>query len=222
MRVTWNRGIPASADTRQRMSEADKGRVPWNKGIKGQVPWNKGIPATAEARTINRMVHIGQPAWNKGIPASEEQKRKISVANIGHTISFETRMKISAANIGLKASLETCAKISAAKKGRFTHFQSPETRAKISAGSWKGGPIVSTARATAKRRGLGYVYLNPAFAGCEGHHVDNEQVINMPEPLHRSFYHRQSDGRGMAKINAIAYNFLFKQEVEAALVGVNP
>ena len=70
---------------------------------------------------------------------------------------------------------------------------------------------------SAKHRLLGYVPLNAPFVGCEGHHVDNEQVINMPKALHRSVYHRQSDGRGMAQINAIAYNFLFKQEVEAAL-----
>jgi hypothetical protein len=60
--------------------------------------------------------------------------------------------------------------------------------------------------------------LNPWFPDCEGHHVDNEQVIHMPKTLHKSIFHRQSDGRGMAQINAVAYNFLFKQEVEAAIL----
>jgi hypothetical protein len=49
--------------------------------------------------------------------------------------------------------------------------------------------------------------------------VDNEQVINMPKPLHRSVYHNQRTGKGMAQMNAIAYNFLFKQEAIADMVG---
>ena len=67
------------------------------------------------------------------------------------------------------------------------------------------------------RRGLGYVHLNVPFVGCEGHHVDSEQVINMPKSLHQSIRHCLRTGKGMAQINAIAYNFLFKQEVETAL-----
>lgn len=72
-------------------------------------------------------------------------------------------------------------------------------------------------RYDAKRRLLGCVSLNIPFVGCEGHHVDNDRVINVPKALHRSIYHRQDTGQGMAQMNAIAYNFLFKQEVEAAL-----
>ncbi len=75
-------------------------------------------------------------------------------------------------------------------------------------------------RHTHKRRNLGFVLLNAPFAGSEGHHVDPEQVINMPKALHRSIYHRQDTGQGMAKINAIAYNFLFKQEVETAMMRI--
>jgi len=97
------------------------------------------------------------------------------------------------------------------------HLVSPETRAKTSASNWKGGKRVSAAKRNAKRRTLGFVLLNPPFPGCEGHHVDNEQVINMPHKLHRSIYHNQQTGQGMAKINAVAYNYLFKQEVEAAM-----
>jgi len=115
---------------------------------------------------------------------------------------------------GRPQSPESRAKLSAASTGKT---QSPETRAKISATLWKGGRETTSRRETAKRRSFGFVPLNAVFPGCEGHHVNNEQVINMPKVLHRSIYHRQSDGRGMAKINAIAYNYLFKQEVEAAI-----
>jgi hypothetical protein len=72
-------------------------------------------------------------------------------------------------------------------------------------------------KSQAKRRVLGFVPLNKPFVGCEGHHVDNELVINIPKALHRSIFHRQTDGRGMTKINAVAYNFLFKQEIEGVL-----
>ena len=38
------KGRPKSEEARKHMSEAQKGRIPWNKGKKGlQVPWNKGM-----------------------------------------------------------------------------------------------------------------------------------------------------------------------------------
>jgi hypothetical protein len=122
---------------------------------------------------------------------------------LGFHHSDETKRKISRALMGNTYTLGYC--------------PSAENRAKSSIAHWKGGRKVASRREEAKRRGLGYVFLNEPFSGCEGHHVDNEQVINMPKKLHRSIYHRQTDGRGMAKINATAYNFLFKQEVTAAI-----
>ena len=99
---------------------------------------------------------------------------------------------------------------------RGNHF-TDEQKAKISAKLWNGGSQASNRRAKAKRRTLGFVLLNKPFPGCEGHHVDKEQVVYMSKELHRSVYHRQSDGRGMETINTVAYNFLFQQEVVAAL-----
>jgi isochorismate synthase EntC len=75
----------------------------------------------------------------------------------------------------------------------------------------------SNQKSVCKRRTMGFSPLNQPFVGCEGHHVDNELVIYLPKTLHRSIWHRQTDGLGMAKINAVAYNYLFKQEVEAAM-----
>jgi hypothetical protein len=149
-----------------------------------------------------------------GHPQSPETRAKIAAAKKGkpgHPQSPETRVKIATVNKGKKFSPETRAKISAAKVGRTV--VSLEARKKISAKLWNGGSQASNRRAKAKRRTLGFVHLNKPFPGCEGHHVDKEQVIYMPKELHRSVYHRQSDGRGMAKINAIAYISL-KQEVE--------
>lgn len=76
----------------------------------------------------------------------------------------------------------------------------------------------------AKRRTLGFIPMNASFAGCARHHVDKEQVIHMPGVLHRSIQHnligQKHTGRNMAKVTAVAYNFLFKQEVEAAMAKV--
>ena len=94
---------------------------------------------------------------------------------------------------------------------------SPEWRENLSKANWKGGPAVSVRKANANRRLLGFVALNEYFPDSEGHHVDNDQVIYLPKALHRSVFHRQTDGLGMAQMNAIAYNYLFKQEVTAAI-----
>lgn len=69
----------------------------------------------------------------------------------------------------------------------------------------------------AKRRVLGFIPMNQPFDGCNGHHIDRERVVYIPEVLHMSIRHNVWNGRNMGKINAVAFNFLFKQEVEAAL-----
>lgn len=145
---------------------------------------------------------------------SSAARAKLSATIMGHIVSPEARAKISIANSD--PSPERRAKISAGHMG-IGHASSPETNAKISKANWKGGRVASTRKDNASRRLLGFVTLNAHFPDSEGHHVDNEQVIYMPKALHRSVFHRQLDGLGMAQINAIAYNFLFKQEVEAAI-----
>jgi hypothetical protein len=114
----------------------------------------------------------------------------MSVAGMKRTASPETRVKMSVAKMGKTGAL---------------------------ANRWRGGTQMFVAREHARRRTYGFVALNEPFDGSEGHRVDNEQVIYMPKVLHRSIFHRQTDGLGMAQINAIAYNFLFKQEVKAAM-----
>jgi len=163
---------------------------------------------------------------------TDEQRANCSTAQKGHPPyhtkphTSEARVKVSAGMmgntncLGRHCSIETRArtsKVMMSNVNRLGYKEPPEIREKLSVAHWKGGSKVSHAKHQAKRRGLGYVYLNAPFVGCVGHHVDAEQVINMPAALHRSIWHRQSDGRGMAQINAIAYNFLFKQEVAAAL-----
>lgn len=150
---------------------------------------------------------------------SAETRARKSVAMMGHGTSIETRAKISATERGKAVSPETRARISAAGMGRV---HSPETRVKMGVAHWRGGSQVWGCKYRSKRRGMGHVYLNEPFVGCDGHRVDNEQIINMPRELHRGkgHYHDHNTGQGMARMNAIAYNFLFKQEVEAETGGV--
>lgn len=122
---------------------------------------------------------------NKGVPMSAEQKAKLT---------------------GLKRTPETCAKISA---GRIGHKMSPETCEKIRVAEYKGGKRASRA----KRRVLGFCPLNTPFVNCEGHHLDNEWVVYIPKPLHKSVGngHNIWTGKNMDKINTLAVQWWMTQ-----------
>ena len=149
-----------------------------------------------------------------GSHCSDETKAKLSVAHLGKPLTIETRAKLSVAHVGHIASPETRAKMAASMTG-FRH--SPEARAKIAAWHWKGGQKIADARSQAKRKTYGFNPLNPPFSGGDGHHVNQNDVIYIPHTLHLSVHHNQHTGRGMAQMNAIAYNYLFKQEADAAI-----
>ena len=199
-----------------------------------------GHPVTEETRAKIGAANMGKSpslearekmsAMHKGHALSPEHKAKISAANTGKVRTVEMRARISMAQmgntkrLGSRCSEETKVKISIAKTNPSAKTREKMSTAKrgktgLLSNRWGGGMQVSRRRTSAKRRALGFIPLNQSFDGCEGHHVDNELVINMPKELHRSIWHRQSDKGSMAKINAVAYNFLFKQEVETALGG---
>ena len=157
-----------------------------------------------------------------GSHLTEEQKIKISVAHLGMKASPETREKMSTSKkgnknlLGHRHSTETRMKMSMVQAGH--PFRGPEHQRKGNLSPcWKGGKLGTSKREKARRRNLGYAYLNEPFLGCEGHHINAEQVIHIPKKLHHSVYHNQTSGQGMAQINALSYNFLFKQEVETVM-----
>jgi hypothetical protein len=84
----WNKGLVGKYDEEYRLkiSEGLKGRIPWNKGLKGvQVVWNKGLklePMTEEekekrSKTLkerykNQEHHSkGVEPWNKGLKGAQ-------------------------------------------------------------------------------------------------------------------------------------------------------
>lgn len=208
-------------EQRSNVSAATIGRVPWNKNI----PMTEEQKAKISAANVGRLVsaetcakmsvaHAGSRNSNWGITMSEEQKTKISIARKGHVVPVDARAKMSMAhmgqpawNTGVSPSDETRAKTSVILMGNTNALgchHSEEANAKRSMAHWRGGAQASHAR----RRILGFIPLNKPFTGCEGHHIDNEQVIYIPKELHRSVYHRQSDGYGMAQINVLATSWL--------------
>jgi len=120
-------GVPVSENTKSKISLATaKDKHPfWGRTLtpqhkqrisesnKGKVAWNKGIPATEEEK--QRMKEIRAKQINK--PRSEETKNKISNTLMNHFVSDETKQKISESHTGKKLSTETKKKLSIANKG---------------------------------------------------------------------------------------------------------
>jgi hypothetical protein len=167
---------------------------------------------------------------------SEETKTKLSAAmkgkknRLGYRCSAETRAKMSAVKVGhigywlgKHRYAETRVKMSAAMKGNAYALgchHTEEAKEKQSVAGmgflnhrWKGGVTPEKIKewkrkANAKRRALGYVYLNSWFSGSEGHHINESDVIFIPKEMHHSIYHNHSTGQGMAEMNALAGQFL--------------
>jgi group I intron endonuclease len=129
-------GLVHSEETRQKMSEAIKGkknhmfgkthseesRQKMSEALKGEK--NHMFGKTHSEETRQKMSEA-----NKGKTFSEETRQKMSEANKGKTLSEETRQKLSEANKGKTLSEETRQKMSGAHKGKTL---SEETRQKLS------------------------------------------------------------------------------------------
>jgi len=60
----------------------------------------------------------------------------------------------------------------------------------------------------------GYNPLNSWFEKCEGHHINNTDVIYIPYDVHISIPHRQSVPTSMIAINYMSMFFLLQQNIE--------
>lgn len=61
-----------------------------------------------------------------------------------------------------------------------------------------------------KRRNLGFNPLNKILENipCDAHHINENDIIYIPQVIHRRIQHNQYTGKNMKLINSIAYSFL--------------
>lgn len=110
-----NIGKPKSLSARQNMSDARKGKEPWNKNMKmpEDWAWNKGKKYTDEEKeryykTPAMKQHLEDLHKSQvGVPKSDETKRKISQTLKGRKLPESTTKKMSLARKGKKHSPET-------------------------------------------------------------------------------------------------------------------
>ncbi len=67
---------------------------------------------------------------------------------------------------------------------------------------------VAGARSYARRKHFGYEPVNQWFDGCNGHHMNETDIIYIPEGLHKSVSHSVLQDRNMKQINELAMNWL--------------
>lgn len=103
-----------SEEAKRKISEANKGRLPWNYGKHHSEKTKEKISES-----------------HKGMHLSEETKRKIALVNTGKKQSQKTIKKRVAKLMGHECSPETRAKISQAQKGKVV-VVTQETKDKIS------------------------------------------------------------------------------------------
>ena len=58
---------------------------------------------------------------------------------------------------------------------------------------------------------FGFVPLNKPFEGAVGHHINKQQVIYMPDNVHRSIWHSVLKNINMDAINTVAFNWLYEE-----------
>ena len=117
--VEAQKGKPKSEEHRLKLVEVAKKR--WenpdyrkhmSETQKGKSPWNKGIPCSKEHKEAISKANKDK----KKEPFTEEHKRKIGLGNKGKIVSDETRQKIAESRKGTKQSDETRKKKSESMK----------------------------------------------------------------------------------------------------------
>lgn len=69
-------------------------------------------------------------------------------------------------------------------------------------------PVFSNAKKR-RRKNIGFYPLNPRMLGSEGHHINSEQVVYIPNDIHRGIPHDHKIPETMIQINRIALEYLY-------------
>lgn len=101
-----------SEETRTKLANCAKGKIPWNKGKKlsqeirdklsAAKKGRKRFPHTEETKMKISMANKGQVPWVKGRKLSDQTKAKISASLMGNPVPAEVREKISKTLTGRK------------------------------------------------------------------------------------------------------------------------
>lgn len=70
------------------------------------------------------------------------------------------------------------------------------------------GRLARHSRTDKRRREMGSNLLNPWFKGCNRHHITKNDIICIPEDLHKSSKHSHKKPQTMGKINILAWDFM--------------
>lgn len=98
-------------------------------------------------------------------------------------------------------------------KGDNNPMKRPEVRAKFMGklnSQWVDGCCAKRHKAKHYRE-LGYNPINTKFPGSNGHHINKNDVLYIPEELHMSIQHKQGDVESMNKINQVSMDWYFEQ-----------
>jgi len=202
-------------------------------GCEGRILWNKR----------HKYPSVGIPDYifghhRIGTHPSKATSRKLSKANRKRYEKIEEREKTSNANRKrFEDPKEREKNSNAMKKFHKEHPEVMEEHSKRMSGEnnpnfeghwygaqlsprygedsphWTGGKEAYLERRLEHRRGLGFIPLNEWFKGSNGHHIDKEFVIFIPEEIHRVYHHKQSNKKSMKKINTVAWDFLGYQHM---------
>tara|TARA_R110000851_G_C12824488_1_gene539974 strand:- start:11 stop:655 length:645 start_codon:yes stop_codon:yes gene_type:complete len=97
-----------SAHSKEKISKAGLGRIPWNKGKRYLQPVRFNFKHSEKTKQLLSELQKGKSSWNKGKSMPDDTKQKIKIAREKQIITDETKRKISEANKGKKKPKATC------------------------------------------------------------------------------------------------------------------
>ena len=113
---------------------------------------------------------------------------------------------------------KTLTKFHKDKRGKYGRRRVCKSCLEISESPYTGNPVIKNRikeinkRQQEKRKPLKWKALNEPQQGFERHHINNEFVIYMPQPLHILYGHRLNDAESMTKVNELAFKYLLSNQ----------